>query len=303
MSESTVPLEEMTNITENPESIEVSCPAGANIISLTSALKPTSRSALLILNQPIVIPRFKALWDNFQLKICGDGGANQLFKLFTTDEERKLYLPHYIIGDLDSLENDVRSWYESHGVEVIPQTTQYATDLNKCLDAVEVYYNLKDLNQEFVVKEIDHYDGLIKLHSNIKSHNAIQCVLLGAIDGRFDHTIQSISLLFNLSKTNPNLRLYYLSPTDLIFMIPKGVNHLEYENLSAIHGSNCGLLPLGGPVKLTTHGFKWDVANWESSIKGSVSSSNRLVGVNGATIESDDDLILNIQVNHQELNL
>jgi len=290
-------------ITENPESIEVSCPEGANIISLTSAFRPKNRSAFIILNQPIVIPNFKELWSNYELKICGDGGANRLFDLFIDEKERADFLPHYIVGDFDSLKPEVRNWYQRHGVEIIPQTTQFATDLNKCLDTVEVHYSLKDQGEELKASEVDPYDGIMKLHSNLTNRNSIQCVLFGAIDGRFDHTIHSITLLFKLSKSNPNLRLYYLSQTDIIFMVPKGSNFLDYQNLNAIHGSNSGLLPLGGPVKLTTKGFKWDVSDWESSIKGDVSSSNRLVGKDGASIETDDDFIINIELDYKCLNL
>lgn len=296
-------VEKMSNVTENPEVIQVVQPEDANVINLTSAFRPKNRSAFIILNQPILLPNFKELWDNYELKVCGDGGANRLYNLFTNDEERSKHLPHYIVGDFDSLKPEIRQWYESRGVEVIPQTTQFATDLNKCLDLVEVYYSHKDNGKELRSEDVDPYDGIMQLHNDLKVHNSIQVVLFGAIDGRFDHTIHSITLLFKLSQSNPNLRLYYLSPTDLIFLVPKGVNFIEYKDLKAIHGSNSGLLPLGGPIKLTTKGFKWDVTDWDSSIKGDVSSSNRLVSTNGALIETNDDFIINIELDYEGLDL
>jgi len=47
------------------------------------------------------------------LKVCADGGANQLFEYAHRKENfQKLnYIPDYIIGDFDSLNDDVRSFY------------------------------------------------------------------------------------------------------------------------------------------------------------------------------------------------
>ncbi|CCH46111.1 Thiamine pyrophosphokinase [Wickerhamomyces ciferrii] len=293
----------MSNVIENPETIDVPIPSNAHTIDITSVFKPSNHSALLILNQPISVPNFKQLWSHYKLKICGDGGANRLYEYFDADSEREQYLPHFIVGDLDSLRDDVRDWYQSKGVGILPQYTQFATDIGKCLETVEVYYDLQNQGLELIPNEIDPYDGIIQKHSKLQGFNDnIQVIVIGAIDGRFDHTIHSIMLLFKLSKSNPNLKIFYLTATDLIFMIPKGLNYINYELIQdSIHGSNSGLLPLGGPITLNTKGFKWDVENWDSSIKGDVSSSNRLVGAKGVSINTNDDFILNIEMNYKKL--
>ena len=42
-----------------------------------------------------------------------DGGANRLYNAFEHDiDELKCYLPHFIKGDLDSIETHVRLFYE-----------------------------------------------------------------------------------------------------------------------------------------------------------------------------------------------
>lgn len=290
----------MGEVIENPESIDVTKPSDANVISLGALFGPGVRSALVILNQAITIPIFPTLWQRYTLKICADGGANRLYSYFDVDEEREKYLPHFIVGDLDSLKDDVATWYRERGVKIIPQTTQWATDMKKCLDLVEVYFHLADRGETLDVSTLDEYDGLVQLHKTIERQSLIDVLMIGAVDGRFDHTIQSISVLLQLSQLNQSLRLNYMTPTDIIALIPKGLNYLDYSEASFYHGSNCGLLPLGGDIVLTTKGFKWDVKAWPSSLKGDVSSSNRLVGISGAVVETDNDFVLSVEIDYSK---
>jgi thiamine pyrophosphokinase len=55
---------------------------------------------------------------------CADGGANSAFKLKV--------IPDYIIGDLDSIKNDVQKYY-SEKAKIIKYTRQNDTDVEKCL--------------------------------------------------------------------------------------------------------------------------------------------------------------------------
>ncbi|RYG69163.1 hypothetical protein EON64_03390 [archaeon] len=68
---------------------------------------------LIILNSPSLpyklLPR---LWSLSSTKICADGGANRLFKGFRDREESNLYIPDSIVGDLDSVENEVVEYYK-----------------------------------------------------------------------------------------------------------------------------------------------------------------------------------------------
>ncbi|KAH3679559.1 hypothetical protein WICMUC_000892 [Wickerhamomyces mucosus] len=291
------------HVIENEEKIRVQKPQGSNVVNLDIVFNPISphNNALIILNQSISIVNFLKVWEHYRLKICADGGANRLFDFFSKDEDRKNHLPDYIIGDFDSLRDDVKRWYESHGVKTIKQSTQYATDLNKCLDFVEIYYD--GMVNSLAIENINDYDGILKLHAQIKRKGSkIDVLILGGIDGRFDHTIHSISLLLKLSDLNPNLSAFFITFTDLIFLIPKGSNSIEFNTIQSFHGSNCGLLPLGGPVVLSTSGLKWDVKNWESSIKGAVSSSNRIVGDSRFLINTNDDLVLSIELDYDKIS-
>lgn len=52
-----------------------------------------------------------ALWNNCNMKVCADGGANRLYDSMSV-EERGVYVPQYIVGDLDSLRSDVAEFYQ-----------------------------------------------------------------------------------------------------------------------------------------------------------------------------------------------
>lgn len=74
-------------------------------------------------------------------RICADGGANRLFDqiphMITAvdpDTARQQHLPDLIKGDLDSVRQEVREFYTSHGVPFIDLSSdQDTTDLEKCL--------------------------------------------------------------------------------------------------------------------------------------------------------------------------
>lgn len=50
------------------------------------------------------------LWNSFECKICADGGANRLFDQIEAGR-RSLFIPDFIVGDLDSVRPDVRQFY------------------------------------------------------------------------------------------------------------------------------------------------------------------------------------------------
>jgi thiamine pyrophosphokinase len=104
---------------------------------------PTSRRALIILNQPFSPGLLRRLWGSCEWRCCADGGANRLFDLFTRSEfvngemcralytyifspphshltRRPRYLPDLIKGDLDSIREDVRAYYTSHASPPLP---------------------------------------------------------------------------------------------------------------------------------------------------------------------------------------
>lgn len=297
---------------ENPESIAVDVDESqcAHKIELEEYLLPSKErpSAILLLNQKIDIPElFLRLWEHYRLKVCADGGANRLYDFFEDNELlRAKYMPDYIVGDLDSLRDDVYTYYQRKGVVIIKQDTQFSTDFSKCLDAILLHWH----SPEFVgeVKEsteknhsVDIYDGLEKWRDSTTIQNDIKINLLalGGINGRFDQTIHSITQLYKLSADDSHFNLCYLTSTDLIFLVPSEGTLIKYSEAFRRNCiGNCGVLPIGAPTVLQkTNGLKWDVGNWYTSIQdGKVSSSNRFVGNDRCFLKSKDGVVFNVEI-------
>ena len=68
-------------------------------------------TVLIILNQPICTKNnsiFNRLWNMSSIRVCADGGANRLFDLSLDQTNNKKLIPDLIVGDLDSLRDDVK---------------------------------------------------------------------------------------------------------------------------------------------------------------------------------------------------
>ena len=105
--------------------------------SLTHLLhfRADGKHALVILNTSgYDYSMFLAIWSPFELIICADGGANRLYDWFgsSCDSDgcsRSDYIPSKIIGDLDSIREDVRDYYSTNGCEIIQDRNQDNNDL------------------------------------------------------------------------------------------------------------------------------------------------------------------------------
>ena len=64
-------------------------------------------SALVVLNSASFGPwLLERLWAASSFRVCADGGANRLFDTLGA-EARRAFVPDYIIGDLDSVRDEV----------------------------------------------------------------------------------------------------------------------------------------------------------------------------------------------------
>lgn len=309
-------------VVENPEIIEVNinsevlpCKNKINLLSmgLTRDEKGDTSTALLILNQHIDIGQlFFKLWKNSSLRVCADGAANRLYDFFQDDEERLKYIPDYIIGDLDSIKEDVYKFYQSLNVVIIKQTTQYSTDFTKCVNLISIHYNsptFKDHIQQNKLEAnhgIELESGIHQLYNEMIQNTesgenipSINLVVINGIGGRFDQTIHSITQLYLLKRQDPYFQMSFITSTDIIILIPRGGTMLEFDSKFKQRCiGNCGLLPIGEPTTIIeTCGLKWDVKNWDTSISsGNVSSNNRFVGQDRCYFYVKDDLVLNIEI-------
>lgn len=293
------------SVTERPDDYEVSRPLKPhNLITpfeFLSSEPSLGKSALLLLNQPydIDIPK---LWVNTQLHVCADGAANNLYDYFDSDEERTKYIPQFIVGDLDSLDDKARDYYRSKGTKVIRQSTQYSTDFSKSLLTIELYFHSAE-TRALLTEDVEPVNGLSEIYELLNidplKEEEIRIFALSGIGGRFDQTIQSISQLFKLDESSPYLLIYFITNTDVIFLVKKGLNFVTYTNKSVFNKKKvpiCGLLPLGRPTVLNTLGLKYDVTNWPSEMLGDVSSSNGICGIEGFVVETTETIVMNVEL-------
>lgn len=224
---------------------------------------------LVLLNQPITdMELFKRAWTFCERRICADGGANRLFDALKTDEERLKFLPDVIVGDFDSLRDNVRQWYEEHGVMVKHDKSQDTTDFMKAVTLGNELYQVHGL------------------------------LVLGALGGRLDHTFHSIFHLFLSLKHHQTV--YLLNDACVSFLLHPNVPNIVKTPQNLL-GKAVGIIPIAGPTRITTKGLQWDVEDWETSFYTQISTSNYLVA-DQVTVESPDPVLFTIEFKFNELH-
>ena len=219
--------------------------------------------------------------QNARVRVCADGGANRLFDqvplLFPDrdpDHARQEYLPDLITGDLDSIRDDVRKYYEACGVKVVDLShDQDSTDLMKCIEAIVRGHN--------VMSETGHFGAI---------------VALGAQGGRLDHTLGHLSVLHKYRE----FPLVLLGERNMTRLVPKGTAVIKP---STIEGPKCGLVPLTGEATVTSRGLEWNLENTKMQMGGLVSTSNHIAGHGGTHeqqvfVETDTDLIWTVELQY-----
>lgn len=319
----------MAQVVENPDNIQIASEwsqPDVNIIKpfdfFESGDGYANAKALIILNQNITVCPvfFRKIWDSCELHICADGGSNKLLDFDSG------FTPEYIVGDLDSATAETLQFYKNRGTSVIAQRSQYATDLDKAVALTNLYFNYKSKNETKQKQSLTFNDYLYSLNTNdglcsenlkIASDNSenIKLVLLGAIGGRFDQTLNALSKLYQLNSTYSHIDSILLNPehTEFILYLPKGKNFIKFPKIkeseeiekfgttfkkskSRQRLRNVGILPMLAPTILRTSGLKWDVNNWESQFGMAMSTCNLQVGETGFGIETTSECFVNVEL-------
>lgn len=180
--------------------------------------------------------------------VCADGGANRLFDSLPSDR-RSLFIPQYIKGDLDSLREDVSSFYRSHNTTILRDPDQDNNDLEKCLLLLE----------------------------NLSTDTSpMKVVVYGVFGGRFDQQMAAMHCLYRFSSSRVLSSITLLGDGNLAYLLRANVRHKI--SLTDIEGPGCSLLPLGGGVEsITTCGLKWDLSGQGLRLGELISTSNQAV--------------------------
>lgn len=75
----------------------------------------------------------------------------------------------------------------------------------------------------------------------------------GAIGGRLDHTLSNLNSLY----THPGMPIVLVGDGNLVRLLPEGTSTIQVNEEA--EGQHCGVVPLGGPVTVSSSGLKWDM--------------------------------------------
>lgn len=237
---------------------------GVTLLNLGNVLY-TGPNALLILNQPFTdIHCFDSIWSSARFKVCADGGYQKLHEYVTSQALRpEDFRPDVILGDLDSIDDATLREAKLAAIEIVEIRDQSENDFQKAIRYI-----------------IARLRGVC--------HGPLNIVVLGALDGRFDHTAASLSLLHEY----PDERIWLISPHSVVTLVPAGKTCITLDR--SIEGSTCGLIPFAGPAIVTTGGLKWNLKNQRMSMGGLISSSNELLDDLTIEVETDHPLVWTI---------
>lgn len=166
-----------------------------------SAIPPAYN--ILVLNQEIVQPHFKILYERASLKVCADGGYHQLKKWIESNGQKITQnQPDFVIGDFDSIDNSC--------------SVDGAEDILKKPKFVHIY----DQNRTDLEKSIDFIIQKVNFNPQV-------FILIGALGGRFDHEIGSLSALFKYSE---HLLILLNNQSAVTLLKPVCIRYLSCRN-------------------------------------------------------------------------
>lgn len=187
------------------------------------------------------IQKFIKIWNNATIRHIVDGGGNYLHDLQqlakSRSEDDRPKDPHLLTGDMDSIRPEVLAHYKQISeLDVVETPDQDHTDFTKAIQVLSRQKALSDKN-----------DGVKSI------------VVFYTSGGRLDHVLSIYNTLYKFAKDVDNNTLPPLVLVDLASSISLLLTKGKHQ-IPAVKCANwCSLVPLNGPVTLTTSGFRWNL--------------------------------------------
>ena len=174
------------------------------------------------------------------VRICADGGANRVNKYFSDIKKANFQSPELVIGDLDSIHQDVFEKFTKKGTEFLKVHEQEHNDIDKS------FREIKRRNIKYPI------------------------VVFGGFGGRMDQTIASL----DASLRHPELRIFFVDDSNFsTWFRPNDKGIITQKKFTT---NVVGLLPVAGRVRnVKTKGLKWD-CNFPLEMGKFISSSNEI---------------------------
>ena len=182
----------------------------------------------------------------------------------------------------------MRAFYEDRGkTRIIQYSDDYSTDFMKALRWVK-----DDIGKK---KKLNEEEG-----GKVEGQ-ATDIVVFGRLAGRID---QGFSVFHHLlrASTEPDLLppasdMYLVSEQNISFIVSGGRSHRIYgASDQNIFGQNIGLIPIAGPIKLSTKGLEWDVTGWETRIGGKEISTSNHIRNDTVEVNSTGPVLITIEL-------
>ena len=111
--------------------------------------------------------------------------------------------------------------------------------------------------------------------------------IFGSLGGRADQAFSQLHhLYYTCSKDFPSMirDLYLITAQSVMFLLEKGQNKIHAPVGPTHFTENVGIIPIGRPSIITTHGLEWDVTDWSTEFGTQMSTSNH---IRAETVEVD----------------
>lgn len=172
--------------------------------------------------------------EEYDTIICADGGANHTFKMGIT--------PKYIIGDLDSVEDEIVDYYREKGVEFkkFPEKKN-ETDSELCIILADML-------------------------------GADKVDLYAALGGRIDHTLANVKLLEYMRKKDIESRI--ITEDEILYLV-----HNEKVTIKGNKGDTISVIPIKGDAKgITLYNLEYPLHNFTMDYSQPRGVSNVMLG-------------------------
>jgi len=216
----------------------------------------------IYVNRPFDVDTLCSLHSLSDYTIMADGAVNRFYDKFLGRFKDKEIVPHAIIGDFDSIREDVLTYYQTKGVKVGQNPSQDDSDLEKCLN---------------------HLDEKIQAGKSANEEKTYKIIIAGGLGGRLDHTLNNIHLVHKFSKKyaaqNINVSLLLIDNNSIgTCILPGKTVYIKAKSFEMEKG--CGFFPFLGQIDyLRTKGLRWNITEdcQPLNFEHFISSSNEMV--------------------------
>jgi len=212
----------------------------ANIITFSNIVSESPSyiyTIMIILNRPIHEEQFKIFRKMTDYVICADGAANRLYEL--KEKDCKECIPDWIVGDFDSINLDVKKFYEQKCVTMNIKKDQENSDLDKCL-----YMAMEEVAK---VEPNDMLTGPKKF-----------CfIILGSSGGRIDHTISTYHHVYKyLTQHQEQLsqtEIFMVSKSSISLFLKNGTNIIDTSESVQNKKFGYSIIPIYGEANVKVY--------------------------------------------------